>query len=55
MSASSIRSGESEIAIAGGADAPRVEVTEHGPYRVHGAVALVRTAQVETEYGEPVD
>src|SRR4051812_50210428 len=33
----------------------RVEVIEHGPYRVHGGVPLVRTAQVETEYGEPVD
>ena len=34
---------------------PRVEVTENGPYRVHGGLALVRTAQVETEYGEPVE
>ena len=32
----------------------RVEVTADGPYRVVGDVPLVRTAQVETEYGEPV-
>ncbi len=32
----------------------RVEVTENGPYRVRGGVPLVRTSQVETEYGEPV-
>jgi CDGSH-type Zn-finger protein len=36
-------------------EAPRVEVTEDGPYRVIGGVRLVRTGQVETEYGEPVD
>ncbi|HYJ61595.1 MAG TPA: CDGSH iron-sulfur domain-containing protein [Actinomycetota bacterium] len=35
-------------------DEPRVVVTADGPYEVHG-VPLVRTAQVETEYGEPVD
>jgi CDGSH-type Zn-finger protein len=34
---------------------PRVEVTVDGPYRVVGEVPLVRTAQVETEYGEPID
>ncbi len=34
-------------------DEPRVEVTEDGPYRVRG-VPVVRTAQVETEYGEPI-
>jgi CDGSH-type Zn-finger protein len=34
---------------------PRIEVREDGPYRVVGRVRLVRTAQVETEYGEPVD
>ena len=33
---------------------PRVEVTADGPYRVVGDLPLVRTAQVETEYGEPV-
>ncbi len=33
----------------------RVEITKDGPYRVHGGAALVGTAQVETEYGEPVD
>jgi CDGSH-type Zn-finger protein len=32
----------------------RIEVTENGPYRVRGGLPLVRTAQVETEYGEPV-
>ncbi len=32
----------------------RVEVTADGPYRVVGEVPLVRTGQVETEYGEPV-
>ena len=36
-------------------DTPRVEVSENGPYKVRGGPALVRTAQVETEYGEPVD
>jgi CDGSH-type Zn-finger protein len=33
---------------------PVVRVTEDGPYEVEG-VPLVRTAQVETEYGEPID
>jgi CDGSH-type Zn-finger protein len=32
----------------------RVEVTEDGPYQVVGGVPLARTAQVETEFGEPV-
>jgi CDGSH-type Zn-finger protein len=32
----------------------RIEVTENGPYRVRGGLPLVRTSQVETEYGEPV-
>lgn len=32
----------------------RIEVKENGPYRVRGGVPLVRTSQVETEYGEPV-
>lgn len=32
-----------------------VVVTEDGPYEVRGGVPLSRTAQVETEYGEPVD
>lgn len=36
------------------ADAPFVEVTQDGPYEVRG-VPVVRTAQVETEYGEPVE
>lgn len=34
-------------------DEPIVEVTEDGPYRVRG-VPVVRTAQVETELGEPI-
>jgi CDGSH-type Zn-finger protein len=34
---------------------PRIEVTPDGPYRVVGDVDLVRTGQVETEYGEPID
>jgi len=38
-----------------GQETLRVEITKDGPYRVHGGAALVRTAQVETEYGEPVD
>ena len=33
---------------------PRIEIETNGPYRVQG-VALLRTAQIETEYGEPVD
>ena len=36
------------------ADEPRIEITPDGPYRVIGGVPLVRTAQVETEYGEPI-
>ncbi len=35
-------------------DGPQVEVTEDGPYRVVGGLPVVRTAQVETEYGEPI-
>ena len=31
-----------------------IEVTPDGPYRVRGEVPLGRTAQVETEFGEPV-
>ncbi|MGZ4149742.1 MAG: CDGSH iron-sulfur domain-containing protein [Actinomycetota bacterium] len=34
---------------------PAVEIVANGPYRVKGGVPLARTAQVETEYGEPVD
>jgi CDGSH-type Zn-finger protein len=33
---------------------PRIRIEENGPYRVSGDVPLGRTAQVETEYGEPV-
>ncbi len=35
-------------------DSPHVTVRRDGPYDVVGA-PLVRTAQVETEYGEPID
>lgn len=34
-------------------DEPTIEIEADGPYRVRG-VGLVRTAQVETEHGEPV-
>ena len=33
---------------------PEVQIQENGPYRVCGGVPLSRTAQVETEHGEPV-
>jgi CDGSH-type Zn-finger protein len=33
---------------------PTIHVTRDGPYRVSGGVPLVRTAQVETEFGEPI-
>jgi len=33
---------------------PEIEIRENGPYRVCGDVPLSRTAQVETEFGEPV-
>jgi CDGSH-type Zn-finger protein len=33
---------------------PKIEVQEDGPYVVSGNVTLTRTAQVETEFGEPV-
>ena len=36
-------------------DRPRIEIEEHGAYRVTGVAPLLRAAQVETEYGEPVD
>jgi CDGSH-type Zn-finger protein len=32
-----------------------IEIRQDGPYVVRGGVPLVRTSQVETEYGEPVD
>jgi len=35
-------------------DGTRIRVTTDGPYEVQGALPLVRVAQVETEYGEPV-
>jgi CDGSH-type Zn-finger protein len=34
---------------------PRIEIREHGPYRVVGDQPLGRTFQIETEYGEPID
>lgn len=33
----------------------RIRVTRNGPYEVTGGAPLVRTAQVETPHGEPVD
>ena len=33
----------------------RIRVKEHGPYQVSGGPSLGRTAQIETEFGEPVD
>ena len=33
-------------------DQPKIEIEEHGPYRVTGVAPLLRAAQVETEYGE---
>jgi CDGSH-type Zn-finger protein/uncharacterized Fe-S cluster protein YjdI len=33
---------------------PEIQIRENGPYRVCGNVPLGRTAQVETEFGEPV-
>jgi CDGSH-type Zn-finger protein len=35
-------------------DTPQIAVREDGPYVVSGNVAITRTAQVETEFGEPV-
>lgn len=35
-------------------DEPLIEIEEHGPYVVGGGVPVGRTAQVETEFGEPV-
>ncbi len=32
----------------------RVRITEDGPYEVIGSPPLVRTAQVETDFGEPI-
>jgi CDGSH-type Zn-finger protein len=39
------------------ADPPRqrIEVTEDGPYHVHGSLPLRHVTIVETEWGEPVD
>lgn len=33
----------------------KIRVSKDGPYEVSGRPALGRTAQVETEYGEPID
>lgn len=35
-------------------DEPHIQIKDNGPYRVSGSVPLGRTAQVETEHGEPV-
>src|SRR5687768_892896 len=35
-------------------DRPQIRVRTDGPYVVRGGVAVGRTAQVETEFGEPV-
>lgn len=35
-------------------DIPQITVQEDGPYVVSGNVTITRTAQVETEFGEPV-
>ena len=32
----------------------RVRISEDGPYELVGSPPLVRTAQVETEFGEPI-
>ena len=37
-----------------GGDRPSIRVRPNGPYVVRGSVPLSRTAQVETEFGEPV-
>lgn len=34
---------------------PEIRVEEDGPYQVTGGLPISRTAQVKTEYGEPVD
>ena len=39
----------------GMSDEPRIRVLTNGPYVVRGGVPIARTAQVETEYGEPID
>jgi CDGSH-type Zn-finger protein len=38
-----------------GDDTPTIRIEHDGPYRVSGRVPLARTAQIETEYGEPVE
>lgn len=35
-------------------ETPEIRIRANGPYKVRGGVPLTRTAQVETEYGEPV-
>lgn len=35
-------------------DRPEIRVRRHGPYLVRGGIPVGRTAQVETEFGEPV-
>ncbi len=36
-------------------DPYRIRIVKHGPYEVSGGPQLARTAQIETEYGEPID
>jgi CDGSH-type Zn-finger protein len=36
-------------------DEMKIRILTNGPYAVRGGVPLARTAQVETEYGEPID
>ncbi|HJR96849.1 MAG TPA: CDGSH iron-sulfur domain-containing protein [Actinomycetota bacterium] len=48
------RRDDDPVSVEGEDKLPRIEIEENGPYRVSGGVPLARTAQVETEYGEPV-
>jgi CDGSH-type Zn-finger protein len=41
--------------MSGVTDEPRIRVLTNGPYVVRGGVPVGRTAQVETEFGEPID
>jgi CDGSH-type Zn-finger protein len=48
------RRDDGRVSVEGEEKLPRIEIEENGPYRVSGGVPLGRTAQVESEYGEPV-
>jgi CDGSH-type Zn-finger protein len=48
------RRDDEPMSVQGDEKLPRIEIEENGPYRVSGGVPIARTAQVETEYGEPV-